>query len=295
MTTRQFKWFDRAGKELERVGEPITTSDISSMSPDGRLLAVQQSVAGNTDLWVLDFMTYKLTRVTDPPGIHIFPVFSANSRTLYFAQNPEGAFDVYEKPPTSGGTATALMPRRALRHPRHASRDGRFLLFKGGSGGARDVWAIQLDGNPRGEFPVVDTAGADDWPEFSPDGKWVAYHSDESGRIEVYVQPFPTGKRTRVSINGGTYPHWNPNGKELFYLADDNRLMAVPIELEGETQSVKLGTPAALFTPPILNNVGDGVSGPPYAISPDGKRFLIGTVSFVQTPINVIKNWQPQR
>jgi Tol biopolymer transport system component len=286
---RQLKWFDRSGKELGVVTDGGVASSPPKISADGRLLAVDRVVNGNTDIYLIEVESGKLNQFTTPPGAHLYPVLSPDARTLYFGSNQAGPVELYEKAVAGDTPEKLVMPNRATRLPREISSDGRFLLFRGGS---RDIWALQLDGNPRGEFPVVETPGLDDWPKFSPDARWISFQSDESGRREIYVQPFPSGPRTRISPNGGVYPFWGAGGKEIVYIGPGNQFDAVPIEIDESTQTVKAGTPSVLFTPAILNNVADGVSGPPFFVMPDGQRFLISAMSYARTPIKVIKNWQ---
>jgi Tol biopolymer transport system component len=288
---RQIKWFDRSGKELGLVGDPIALGGSQpDISADGRTLVVDLASNGNTDLWLIDIDTGKLTQFTNPPGIHVYPVFSPDARTIYFASNQAGgASEMYEKAAAGDAPEKFVMAKRATRLPRDVSKDGRFLLYRGG---ARDIWAVQLDGNPRAEFSVVETSGLDDWPKFSPDGRWIVYQTDESGRNEVYIQPFPSGPRTRVSADGGVFPFWSGNGKEIVYLDRDNKFIAVPMEITESSETVNVGMPSVLFAPPIHNTVDNGLSGPPFIVLPDGQRFLIETISYVSTPIKVIKNWQ---
>jgi Tol biopolymer transport system component len=282
------QWFDRSGKELDNVGESMGLAGSPPiLSPDGHTLALQLTVNGGSDVWLFDMQTRKLNQFTKSPGVHTYPIFSADSRTVYFASNQAGLSELYEKLTAGDSPEKLVMPNRGTRLPRDISRDGRFLLFRGAS---RDIWSIQLDGSPRGEFPVVETPGLDDWPKFSPDGRWIVFQSDESGRNEIYVQPFPSGPRTRVTSNGGVFGFWSAGGKEIVYLGPGNRLTAVPIEITDN--DVKLGVPAVLFAPPVINNVADGLSGPPFFVSDDGKRFLVVTISFVRTPIKVIQHWQ---
>jgi hypothetical protein len=149
-----------------------------------------------------------------------------------------------------------------------------------------------MDGD-RKPFPVVQTNFEERDGQFSPDGKWIAYGSNESGRFEIYLQPFPgPGGQAQVSTNGGAQVRWRRDGKELFYIALDGRLMAVPIRLASTTQAIEAGSPIPLFA----TRVGGALSIPfrqQYDISPDGQRFLMNTVTEeAAAPITVILNWK---
>jgi len=156
--------------------------------------------------------------------------------------------------------------------------------------------ALPLDGDGK-PFPIVQTEFEEHGGQFSPDGKWIAYVSIKSGRYEVYVRPFAqgTGDELRISSDGGDQVRWRPDGKELFYIARDSQLVAVPIRLGANGETVETGTPVGLF----VTRVGGwgGVPGSAqYVVSPDGLRFLMNTLTgeVVTSPITVILNWKPK-
>ena len=133
---------------------------------------------------------------------------------------------------------------------------------------------------------------------FSPDGKWIAYQSNESGRFEIYVQPFPgPGGKFQISTKGGAQPRWNKNGKEIFYLSLDSKIMAAPVKSSSEGQSVEIGTPAALFAVRVPNVLPFGASRQQYAVSSDGQRFLVNVSADegAASPITLIYNWKPKQ
>jgi hypothetical protein len=154
---------------------------------------------------------------------------------------------------------------------------------------------LPLDGNQK-LFPVVQTDFEEHGGQFSPDGKWIAYVSIKSGRYEVYVRPFAqgAGDETRISTDGGDQVRWRPDGKELFYIARDGQLVAVPIRLGANSETAEAGTPVRLF----VTRVGGwgGLPGPQYLVSPDGLRFLMNTLTgeVITSPITVILNWKPR-
>jgi Tol biopolymer transport system component len=156
------------------------------------------------------------------------------------------------------------------------------------------IWALPLDGDKK---PFAVTAGTFnvERAQFSPDARWVAYESEQSGRLEIYVQRFPTGPQEQISIDGGTQVRWRRDGKELFYVGLDGRLMAVSIRLDAERQTIEPQRPMPLF----ITHMGDPVQSTGrqlYIVSPDGQRFLMNTVlgEDESSPITVVLNWKPK-
>ena len=176
-----------------------------------------------------------------------------------------------------------------------AAPDGKFLLYRisDPGTGSHDLWAMSLD--DRKTFPVVQTKASDREAQFSPDGKWIAYQSDETGQFEIYIQPFPEGRKYGpISTNGGGQVRWRRDGKqlELFYIGLDSRLMAVPIRVVSNGQAVEAGTPVALFSTSIVGGIGQNATVWEYSVSADGQQFLINSESEVTSPITVILNWK---
>jgi len=190
------------------------------------------------------------------------------------------------------------------------SPDGRFVLYRspGSAATGFDIWALPITGanaSPEGRshqeitgerkpIPVVQTKSEERDGQFSPDGNWIAYQSNESGRVEIVVQSFPgPGGKLLVSTNGGAQVRWRSDGKELFYIALDGQLMSVPIRLTN-SQTIEAGTPVALFA----TNIGGAVQrSPHYVVSADGKRFLMDPIvtETGNSPITVILNWKPKQ
>jgi Tol biopolymer transport system component len=293
-TQKQFNWFDRSGKEIAKIGEPLTTVSSPSISPDGRQVAFHHSENGNIDVWLLDLDRGVTRRFTSNPWSEFDPQWSPDGVRLVFGSMEKGPGDLYLKRLDGDGSEEVLFADSLEKRPTDWSADRSFILYNTrGSKTKHDIWALQLD-KDRKRFPVVQTDGDDDYGKFSPDGRWIAYDSDESGRSEVYVQPFMRpGAKVRISNNGGAQVRWRPDGKELFYISLDGRLTAVPIRLPSNDQNPEVGAPVPLF----LARVGDAMqpnSGPQYAISADGTRFLLDTV--IDQPaatITVLLNWKP--
>jgi WD40 repeat protein len=159
-----------------------------------------------------------------------------------------------------------------------------------------DLWGLRLE-DPSRPFVVAQTDGSNTLGQFSPDGQWIAYMSNESGRWEIYIRPFPpTGGKSLISTNGGVMPRWRPDGKELFYVALDDRLMAVPIRKDPERHTVEAGAPVTLFTTRIGGALQQAIFGQ-YVVAPDGQRFLMSSVAgeVTASPITIIMNWKPKR
>jgi len=294
---RQMTWYDRSGKDVGKAGDPVAAIDVS-ISPDGRSAVLGQFINQNIDVWLLELGRGVLSRFTFDSAVDTWPVWSPDSRRIAYESNRMGSYDIYEKPTIGPGSDELLVGSDAGRdkNPTDWSRDGHFLLYTNiDPKTGEDIWAVPLekDRTPR---PLVQTKFDENLGQFSPDGKWIAYESNESGRYEIYVQPFPgPGGKVQVSKNGGAQVRWRRDGKELFYIAFDNQLMAVPIQFASTEQTINAGTPIPLFT----TRVGGAVSSPnkqQYDVSLDGQRFLMNTIiDEAAAPITVILNWQAKR
>ena len=290
---RQFVWVDRSGKERGTVGAPDSAFVLSpSISPDGGSLAFLRRVNGNSDVWLLDTRRGVLSRFTDHAAEDIFPVWSRDGSRIVFTSNRNGTISLYQKRMT-GVSVEELVPGTDDAFACDWSPDGRLLLYQRRSAKTGfDFWALPLVGGGEA-FPAAQTQFDERDGQFSPDGKRIAFHSNRSGRFEVYVQPFASpGAAVQVSTSGGAQVRWRPDGRELFYVALDGRLMAAPIQVRADGQLV-VGIPVPLFA----THVGRVLSifGAQYVVSADGQRFLMNTL--VQegrpTPIVVVLNWQP--
>jgi eukaryotic-like serine/threonine-protein kinase len=293
---RRFVWFDRSGNEIRTVtgveGAPALNP---AFTPDNRRAAVNRAVDGNTDIWLLDMDRGLFTRFTFDASIDSFPLWSPEGRRIVFNSNRTGVFDFYVKP-AGGGSEQLLLATPQVKAPSDWSLDGRFLLYRSlDPETSWDLWALPLDGDHK-PFPVVRTPFEERDGQFSPDGKWIAYQSDESGQFEIHVQSFPSPDvKEQVSTNGGAQVRWRRDGKELYYVGLDGRLMAVPIRLEPESRTIKADSPIPLFATHIGGAL-QGIYRQQYVVSPDGQRFLMNTVTEepTGTPITVILNWKPK-
>jgi hypothetical protein len=296
---RQFVWFDRAGAEIAKIGEPIPNGLNPSLSPDGRRVAMQGEVDANVDIWLLEPDRGLINRFTTDSTVEAFPIWSPNGSLIVFNSIRATGNDLYQMPLDGSAPETLLLGNSEIKQPCDWSPDGRFLLYRSRDrlGSETELWALPLatGGKP---FPVVKTKFNNTDGQFSPDSQWIAYQSDESGRFEIYVRPFSgAGDRERISTNGGAQVRWRHDGRELFYVAPDGRLMAVPVRLRSESRRAESGTPVPLFATRIGGtSQANMVLRQQYVVSPDDQRFLMSTVPELtsRTPITVIMNWKPQ-
>jgi len=197
-----------------------------------------------------------------------------------FSTLRKGVLDLYERPADETESETPLMESREGKVAHDWSMDGRYILYQSSNPQTSDdIWAMPLFGDRKPE-PVVRTASLECCPRFSPDAHMVAYQSWETGRSEIYIQPFMgTAGKQRISSEGGVSVRWRADGRELFYRALDGRLMAVAIQQDGG--AIRAGAPAPLFRAPAV-----------YLPSPDGQRFLVNVVTEPAAPITILLNWK---
>ena len=296
---RQLAWVDRTGNVTGNVGsEEATALTQPGLAPNGQRVAVGRQVQDNTDVWLIDVARKFPVRLTFDPGVDMSPLWSPDGSRITFTSNRNGKFDLFEKSASGAGEAQALLATSRDKSPTDWSPDGRFLLYaEQGEQTSSDLWALPLEGE-RTPVPVSQSRFDEVQGQFSPDGRWLAYASNETGRYEISVQPFPTtGARWQVSLGGGIYPRWGPDGKELFFVAPDNTLMAVPIPVGPETGTLLYEAPVPLFATRVVvsgDNVfsGEWLSAAQYVVAADG-RFLMNVhaADTAAPPINVMLNW----
>jgi Tol biopolymer transport system component len=290
---RQFVWFDRDGRELSRIGMAEAQGpSYGSMAPDHRRLAIQRTIDGNTDIWLMDLERGPSIRFTSDPQAEIAPVWSPMGDRIVYASQLDGVFQLFEKA-LDGTPGKLLLRTPEAKQVTDWSRDGRYLLYRAITFELAfevDIWAMALDGSDRAPFAVVRSAFEERDAQFSPDARWIAYQSNESGQQEVYVQPFRgPGDRVRISANGGVQARWRADGRELFYLTLEGRLTAVPMAFQPDGRTVRPGAPVPLFQASV--GALQGINVHNYMVAADGRRFLLDTVvERTPAPISVIVN-----
>jgi len=284
---RQLAWFDRSGKQLAPLGEPADFGPFG-LSPDGKSLAagVIESGAGSQNIWILDIARGIRSRFTYGKGDDDYPIWSPDGHTIVFASSRKGHRDLYRKNADSSGQEELLYEDNLDKTPSGWSADGKSVIYHASPGGESSVWVLPITDHPK-PIPVARTSPRMSQAQLSPDGKWIVYSSNESGRTEVYAAAFPGGgSKRQISTNGaGGIPRWRRDGGEIFYVASDRNLMAVPVKTSGT--SLEPGVSVKLFGPI------SGIGGNNYDISPDGQRIL--TLAAPEESANerltLVQNW----
>ena len=286
---RELVWVDRRGRETA-VGTPAAAYAYPRISPDGTRLALD--VPGpNRDIWVWDFRRRVLDRFTTDPTENVLPSWAPDGRHLAFASGLSGVPNLFLQPTNGAGTAEHLLPSPLLNQPVSFAPDGRLLFTESVPRRGRDLKALNLE--TRAVEVLLQAEANEMSAQVSPDGRWLAYMSDESGQFEIYVRPYPNvaDSRWKVSSNGGRSPLWSRNGGELFYQDFGGALLAVPVAPGG---TFAPGA-AATIIPANRRYVGFGsaVGGRPYDVSLDGARFLmIKNLNDGRPPaFVVVQNW----
>jgi Tol biopolymer transport system component/tRNA A-37 threonylcarbamoyl transferase component Bud32 len=286
LTNGSLAWMDRNGARTT-IGQPAEIIT-QALSPDGKQVSLSTRTQGEdgSDLWMLDIARGVPSRFTFRAGRSSEPVWSPDGSHIIFAVDNNF---IYEKPANGAGTEELLLSGGLNIRPQDWSRDGKWLVYMlAGSKTGTDLWLLPLEGE-RKPVPYLQTPFNESDAQFSPDGRWMAYASNESGQPQVYVQSIPAGgSKFQISNVGGGQPRWRRDGKELFFISTDNKLMAVPLKI-GNT--VEAGPPKPVFDfQPIFPSLFGRWAYEPTA---DGQRFLVLTeTGAANPPLTVVLNWQ---
>ncbi len=275
------EWFDRTGKPLGRLGEDADYSNLE-LSPDGSKLAVSVTDPAQRarDIWVFDITRGIRSRFTFDPSDERSAAWSADGTALIYTSK---GLDLYTKP-LGAGAEQPLVVDHVSKDPRGVSANGAVVYRATGRATSNDIWVKFGDDAPK---PFLNTPFDENWATLSPDGKWMAYASDETGQYEVYVTQFPSGAgKWQISEGGASLPRWRHDGRELFYMSSDLRLFAVKIMASGNQFNV--GASEKLFQTTAVRTPGSS-----YDVTPDGSRFIVNTTIPTGEPpsLVVISNW----
>jgi eukaryotic-like serine/threonine-protein kinase len=263
---------------LNRAGVAATASATAGgysgldLSPDGKRIVTHRHDGTGGDSWVLDLAEQRLQRLTfDASRENASPIWSPDGTRIAFASRRANKDGLYVKPADGSGMEELIFESDVQKLPLSWSADGKLLVYVQNTGGL-DVWAVPISGDKK-PFPLLQTPFNENFPQVSEDGKWLAYQSNETGRAEIYVKPFPDGPgKWQVSTDGGQYPRWRGDGKELFFYFN-NTMFAADIRVNGS--SVAPGVPRTLFGLPSPSATGNHPPYHRYAVSADGQSFFL--------------------
>ncbi|MDQ5871037.1 MAG: protein kinase [Acidobacteriota bacterium] len=287
--SRRLVWFDRSGRKIGTVGEPGDYGT-PSLSPDEKRIAVaiREESKNHTDIWLFDSVRGAWSRFTFDPASERAPLWSPDGSRIVFSSGSQGLLDLYEKPAGGSGEPRLIVRSAGDKFPTDWSRDGRYLVYHTFGGNSFwDLWVAPTDGGK--PFALFSTKYTEVQGQISPDGRWIAYASDESGRFEIYVMQFPEKRgRWQISTAGGTQPWWRGDGKEVFYLGPDQTLMSVAVRVDDSFQAA---VPTPLFRANFPAPIPAFWSN--YVATADGQRFLVSELlpEAAATPVNVVLNW----
>jgi Tol biopolymer transport system component len=287
---RQFAWYDRTGTRVGLVGGP-DANDLSApaLSPDGRRIAGTRNVRNGLDIWIMDLRRGSVSPFTSEAETEGHPVWSPDGASIAFESSREN-WKMRIKPSSGVGADALLHAEADLRRPQDWSTDGRFLIHdKLTSSTGHDVWFLERTSTGWTSKAFVATAAEELNAQLSPDGRWIAYETNESGRYQVVVQSFPGQTRTwPVSIDGGAQPRWGADGRELYFVAPDRRMMAVGVA--ATRSAFEASRPAALFATHIVSSRLLGLHAQ-YVVAKDGRFLVNETADELTAPITLILNW----
>ena len=289
---KQLAWYDRAGKRLSTIGDPADYST-PALSPDGNRLAVtiRDANTKTRDIWVLDLARATASRLTFDPAEDAEPVWSPDGARIAFQSNRRGHNDLFVRNAAGTGEEELLLESPNNKRPEAWSPDGRTIAYyEAPAAGTPNLWLLPLDSRKPQRFAASKFGQL--MAQFSPDGKWLAYASNESGRPEVYVQPVSGAKgKWQISNAGGAEPQWRGDGKELFYATPSSNAQIMAVDIAEKDGALQPGIPHALFGAAV-SITGPGQPDHRWVVSRDGKKFL--AVTQVEHKINgfyVILNW----
>jgi serine/threonine protein kinase len=291
----QMAWYGRDGKFLGSVGAPGPVGE-PAISPREKSVVFRRSTFSGSDLWLRDLARGAEQRLTTVVSFNIAPFWSPKSDHILFASGRSGNFNLYQKATSGAGSDELLLASDNFKVPTQWSRDSRLIIYSELDPKTKwDIWVLPLEGGPqRRPIPFLHSEFNETFGQLSPDSHWMAYTSDKSGQREVYVVAFPTGEgEKRISIDGGEQPRWSGDGRELYFVGADGKMMALAVKAVAEAKpTFDLRTPQALFETHLARPSNNPLFE--YDITADEKRFLLNTtgIGSASAPmLNVVVNW----
>jgi Tol biopolymer transport system component len=285
---KQLVWYDRTGRELGKVGTPANYGSVE-LSPNGDRAAVDMITDKNRDIWVVDIARGVRSRISFDPNADWSPSWSGDGSKIIWASNRTGNDDIYTRAAIGVGAEELVYPSDKVEIPVAWSRDGKYIAFsriKGSAG--TDMWVLQMPEKKESLF--VESAFDKIHARISPDGHWITYATNDTGTYQIVVQSFPdpTGGKWQITAQGGVEPKWRRDGKELYYLAFDGKLMSVPVKTD---RTFEAGTPVPLFETPLSVNKIRADRDRRYDVAPDGRFLLVLPVQSSVPPVTAVVNW----
>ena len=289
LADRELLWYERDGKNPKSLGAPALYAQVDISPNEDRLASgIFDLNAGSPDIWIYDISRDVPLRLTFDPDFDASPIWSPDGSRVVWRSNRKGRYDLYQKVSSGAGNDEILLESEENKDATSWSSDGAFIVYtnttvKGNT--QNDIWTLPMSGE-RKPVPFLQTGANETSAQFSPNGQWVAYVSDESGTNQVYIAPFPNpvGK-WQVSRSGGTEPRWRGDGKEIFFLSPENKLMAAAVNASGS--NLQIGNAETLFEIHPANPPGYH-----YDVTKNGKRFLVDSIKEGNfQPLALIINW----
>lgn len=284
---KQLVWYDRAGKTLGTVVESFNAGGGPvSLSPDGKSALTNYVQDGTTDSVVVDLATGKMTTVSAGPESDLDQIWSSDGRSVLFASKRTSTIEMYRQEIGKPLDPDKVFSRVALRRPMDMTRDGRYLFYRMNT---PDLWVF--DQQTKEETAIIPPGTAPThWPKVSPDGRWIAVQSQGSGSMQIRLHgpfsPPALGTTSKpLTTNGGGWPRWRGDGKELFYVQADGTLMSISLSYSADGKSFTASDPVKLFTAPINSSIVNTGAGPQFTVTPDGQRFLVVTSPEFENPV----------
>jgi Tol biopolymer transport system component len=262
------------------------------LSPNGDRLAVDITTGRNRDIWMIDLARSVSARLTFDPAADWTPVWSPDGSAIVFASNRSGTQDMYRKASSGVGNEELVIRRDGSEIPVSWSRNGRYIVFsslKSGPQPGSDTWLLEMAAD-RKASPFIESPFDKAQARISPDGRWIAYVTDDSGAYQIVVQSFPdpNGGKWQITAQGGIEPKWRRDGRELYYLGFDGRLMSLPVKSD---PTFEAGTPTPLFQTPLAVSRTQPPRDRRYDVAADGRFLVAAPEGASSSSVTAIVNW----